>query len=382
MNGRHTPAARIMLAGAIALGMATLTRPSSHAQNAASAVESKTTEQAFKNIKVLKGMPADELMPTMQFIGASLGVECSFCHVEGGFEKDDKKPKETARKMMEMVFAINKNTFEGRRGVTCNSCHRGSIRPVAIPAIMAEQPSATAGEGEPPTAEKAEQTEVALRAAANAILDKYLMAVGGADAIQKITSIVERGTVNAGGRQFPVDVYTKAPDKRTAVLHLPNGESITAFDGKNGWSINPGRPVSIMSRSESEAARLDADIYLAIRLKQIYDDFRVTAPEKIDEHGVNVVVGSSNGKPPVKLYFDQQTALLVRMVRYSDTLLGLNPMQIDYADYRESGGVRIPYRWIVARPLGRFTVQIERVQHNVPLDDARFSQPASAPGPS
>jgi photosynthetic reaction center cytochrome c subunit len=380
MNRRSTPAARIMLAGVI--GMAALTRPSSRAQNAASAVESKTAEQAFKNIKVLKGMPADELLPTMQFISGSLGVECSFCHVEGGFEKDDKKPKQTARKMMEMVFAINKDNFEGHHDVTCNSCHRGSVRPVAIPAIMAEQLSATPGEGEPPPAAKDGESEAASRAAANAILDRYLMAVGGADAIQKIASIVERGTVNAAGRQFPVDVYTKAPDRRAVVLHLPNGESITGFDGKNGWSINPGRPVSIMSRSESEAARLDADIYLAIRLRQIYGDFRVTAPEKIDEHQVNVVVGSSNGKPPVKLYFEQQSALLVRLVRYSDTLLGLNPMQIDYADYRESGGVKIPYRWTVARPLGRFTIQVDQVQHNVPLDDARFSQPASALGPS
>jgi photosynthetic reaction center cytochrome c subunit len=381
VNRRSTPAARIILAGAIALGIATLTRPSSRAQNAASVVESKTTEQAFKNIKVLKGMPADELMPTMQFISASLGVKCSFCHVEGSFEKDDKKTKQTARKMMEMVFAINKEDFEGRRDITCNSCHRGSARPIAIPAIIAEPPPDRAGEGEQPPAAKEEQSEAVTKAAANAILDRYLMAVGGADAIQKVASIVERGTVDAGGRQFPVDIYTKAPDRRAVVLHLPNGESITGFDGKNGWSINPGKPVSIMSRSESEAARLDPDIYLAIRLKQIYDDFRVTAPEKIDEHQVSVVVGSSNGKPPVKLYFEQQSGLLVRLVRYSDTLLGLNPTQIDYADYRQSGGVKIPYRWAVARPIGRFTIQVDQVQHNVPLDDARFSQPASAPGP-
>ncbi|MGA8764338.1 MAG: photosynthetic reaction center cytochrome c subunit family protein, partial [Candidatus Sulfotelmatobacter sp.] len=67
----------------------------------------KMAEEQFKNIQVLKGVPADQLIPAMQFITASLGVECDFCHVQGAFEKDDKKTKQTARKMMEMMFAIN-----------------------------------------------------------------------------------------------------------------------------------------------------------------------------------------------------------------------------------------------------------------------------------
>src|SRR6202451_942495 len=100
----------------------------------------KTAVQQFKNIQVLKDIPADQLIPAMQFITASLGVECEFCHVQGAFEKDDKKPKETARKMMTMMLAINKDNFEGHREVTCYSCHRGSIDPVGTPLVMAEEP--------------------------------------------------------------------------------------------------------------------------------------------------------------------------------------------------------------------------------------------------
>ena len=84
----------------------------------------KKAEEQFKNIQTLKGIPADQVIPSMQFITASLGVECDFCHVQGAFDKDDKKPKQTARKMMEMMFAINKENFEGHREVTCYSCHR------------------------------------------------------------------------------------------------------------------------------------------------------------------------------------------------------------------------------------------------------------------
>src|SRR6201998_101236 len=98
----------------------------------------KKAEEQFKNIQVLKGIPAEQIFPTMQFIAASLGVECEFCHVHNAFEKDDKKPKQAARKMMEMMFAINKDNFEGHREVTCYSCHRGSPHPLAIPVVASE----------------------------------------------------------------------------------------------------------------------------------------------------------------------------------------------------------------------------------------------------
>src|SRR5262249_15722244 len=99
----------------------------------------------------------------------------------------------------------------------------------------------------------------------------------------------------------------------------------------------------------------------------------------IDSRNVNVVVGTREGKPPVKLYFDQQSGILVRVVRYADTPLGLNPTQIDLADYREEGGVKTPFRWTIARPGGKFTIQLEQIQQNVPVDDEKFIAPAVAP---
>src|ERR1700693_3598498 len=107
---------------------------------AVSAPGPKKAEEQFKDIQVFKGIPAEQLIPAMQFITASLGVECEFCHVQGAFEKNDKKPKQTARKMIEMMFAINKDNFEGHREVTCYSCHRGRTDPVAMPVVMAEEP--------------------------------------------------------------------------------------------------------------------------------------------------------------------------------------------------------------------------------------------------
>ena len=128
----------LLAAGVVAMGVA---RASGGAPQAgANTGGPKKAEEQFKNIQVLKGIPADQLIPAMQFITASLGVECQFCHVEGAFEKDDKKPKQTARKMMEMMFAINKDNFAGHREVTCYSCHRGSTGPIGTPPVMPEEP--------------------------------------------------------------------------------------------------------------------------------------------------------------------------------------------------------------------------------------------------
>jgi hypothetical protein len=68
----------------------------------------------------------------------------------------------------------------------------------------------------------------------------------------------------------------------------------------------------------------------------------------------------------------------VRLARYSETALGLNPTEIDYADYREADGVKIPYRWTVARPSGRFTIKIDEVRQNVPIEDGAFERPAKS----
>ena len=108
---------------------------------ASSASGKKMTEEVYKNIQVLKGIPADLLPPTMQFVAASLGERCTFCHVQGANEKDDKEEKQTARRMMQMVLAINKDNFNGRTQVTCYTCHRGSESPVSTPILSDAGPA-------------------------------------------------------------------------------------------------------------------------------------------------------------------------------------------------------------------------------------------------
>jgi photosynthetic reaction center cytochrome c subunit len=341
-----------------------------------SASSPKKAEEVFKNIQVLKGIPADQVFPTMQFITASLGVECDFCHVRDAFEKDDKKPKATARKMMEMMFAINADNFDRRRAVTCNSCHHGNIRPVAIPAVMTEESKGPMGEPHRAEADqKAAETKESTGPTADQLLDKYIQAVGGASAIDKISSRVMKGSIDFGGRSLPIDIYAKDPEKRISYTHMPDGENVTAFNGKEGWLGNSGRPLREMHGSDLDGAAIDADLHFATHLKQMFSKMEVRGSEKIDDRQAYKVIGDRDGKTPIELYFDAQSGTLVRLVRYGDTALGWLPTQIDYSDYRDVNGVKAPYRWTLARPSGRFTIQISEMQQNVPVDDAKFVKP-------
>ena len=346
-------------------------------QTATAAVVTAGTSPQFKNIQVLKDIPADQLIPTMQFIANSLGKDCDFCHVgqtngQNNFDKDDKQPKKTARHMILMQMAINKDNFNGNNNVTCYSCHRGSNDPVNVPAVI--QTDA------PPAAEAAAAAQAANTPSVDQIVDKWIAASGGADAINKVSSRVATGKILFGGGSQAVEIYAKAPNKRISIVHSPRGDSPTAFDGQVGW-LGGGNNVHNMTAQESAGARMDAVLHLPTEIKQTLTRLRVVRPDKIDGKDVYTLVGTATEGLTVRLYFDEQSGQLVRMVRYTPTPLGRNPVQVDYSDYRDVNGVKVAYKWVLSRPLGRFTIQLDDVKQNVAVDDSKFTKPAAAAAP-
>jgi hypothetical protein len=339
---------------------------------AAPAAAAKKAPEVYKNIQVLKDLDADKLVPSMQFIAASLGVECEYCHVQDK-DKDDKREKTTARHMMQMTMDINKNSFNGNRQVTCNTCHRGSASPVGIPAVLETEgerpqpPANAAPPANPPTADQ--------------ILAKYMDAIGGADAVAKITTRVEKGHVLVGSSSTPYDVYMKAPNKRVSVSHGQNGDSFTAFDGAAGWMGGGRGGPRDMSPTDSMSAMVDAAVAFPASLKTVFPQIRAGRPDKIGDKDMYVLTGRGPGAPLTRFYFDEQTGLLVRVIRYNDAGLGMMPVQVDYSDYRAVDGVKVPFHWTLARPGGRFSIQIDSAQQNVPIDDSKFMKPA-APAPA
>ncbi len=337
------------------------------AQSAPPAAAGKPAEQVYKNIQVLKGVPADQIVPAMQFITASLGVQCDFCHLENAFEKDDKETKQTARKMMRMMFAINKENFDGHREVTCYACHRGAHKPVATPVLSDDDLKLSQEHHMEHDAGPTSSLPTA-----DSIISHYMETIGGAEAAAKISTRIQKGTISVGSEHFPVDIVSKAPTTRVTTVHFPGGDSVTGINADEGWLSSPGKSPHLMSATEAKAARMDAGLFFPARLKELFKEFHVQQEAKLQGADVYVISASTSESPDTELFFDQHSGLLLRVLRFSETPLGLNPTEIDYGDYREADGVKTPFQWSIKRPSGRFTIEIEKLQQNASIASESF----------
>lgn len=340
-------------------------------------------DDVFKNIQVLRGLTVDQFMGTMGFIAAALSMNCSECHHTGSAAEyaDDTPRKQTARKMILMVNALNKANFGGKREVTCYSCHRSDSRPKVTPSLAEQY-------GTPPPDDPNEleipEAPSGTALSPDQILDKYIQALGGSQRLASITSFAGKGTYegfDTEGDKFPVEIYAKAPNQRTTIVHLRAGDNIRTYDGRNAWNTSAGTllpvPVFSLSGGDLEGAKMDASLSFPGQIKQTLKDWRTGFPNaSIDDKDVDVVQGSSADNTPVKLYFEKKSGLLLRLVRYTDTALGLNPTQIDYADYRDVSGVKMPFRLTVTWTDGRSTIVLSELRANVSIDAAKFSKPA------
>jgi len=342
--------------------------------------------ETFKNVQVLKGISVNEFMTAMGFFSASLGADCTFCHVAesgGNWKKyaDDIPQKRTARRMVTMVAAINRDNFGGRPVVTCYTCHRGGNPPRATPSLAALYSA-------PPPEEPNDVIAAAPGASpAGDVLDKYIQALGGAERLAAVTSFVAKGTYQGydDTEKHPFEVFAKAPGQRTTIVRRSEGDSITTFDGRSGWIAGPStaRPVPVLALDggDLEGAKLDAELSFPAQIKQALSKWRAGLSTTIDDREVQVVQGTSAQGALATFFFDRQSGLLVRMVRYTDSRVGRIPTQIDYGDYREVSGVKMPFHWTVTWLDGRSIIELSDVQPNAPIDAAKFARPAP-PAPS
>lgn len=343
-------------------------------------------EEVFKNVQILKGIPVDEFMGTMAFFSASLGMNCTDCHVEesgGSWARyaDDNALKQTARRMMLMVSSINKTNFGGRQVVTCNTCHRGYTRPNVMPSLALLYGTPAPDEPGDPF------TQAPGQPSPDQVLDRYLKALGGIERVSKLTSFVAKGTYLGfdDAEKSALELFAKAPGRRRTVVHTLSGDSTTVFDGRAGWIAAPEaeRPVPLLplTGQELDGTKVEAELLFPAGVKQLLTNWRVGRVTVIGDRDVQPVQGITGRGATVTLCFDAETGLLARLVRFSASPVGRLVTQIDYADYREVAGVRMPFRWTVTWLGGRSTFELTDVEPNVPVDDARFARPAPSSTP-
>lgn len=367
-----------------------------------------TSEQVFKNIQVLKGIPVDDFMGTMGIMCAALGFDCSDCHTNAGTEKvdwaADTAKKIRARKMVTMMTAINKDNFSGRQMVTCWSCHHGRDRPATTPTLEYMYG---------PASQEMDDvlTQMPGQPAAGEIVDKYLNAIGGAEQLAKLKSFVAIGkSVGFGGfgGGGHVEIAAKFPDQRATLITFPEsperGDSVRTYNGREGWLRTPLTVLNEyqLTGGELDGAALDAELSFPLQIKKALSNMRVSMPVTISDlpgptsqtaqevsmvavgqdRLVNVVQGTGPRGLLTTLYFDQQSGLLLRMVRYGKSPIGRVPTQVDYADYRDVGGIKMPFRLIFAWTGGRDAFQLNDIKTNVAIDEAKFGRPAPLKTPA
>jgi len=349
---------------------------------AQSPIEGKTAEQVYKNIQVMNGTPASELTPAMHLISVSLGVTCEYCHEVRKEYEDTKEPKERARAMMKMLADINKNNFGGAQMITCYTCHRGSTKPVTM--VTLPLPAAKMAET-PPSLPSVDD-----------ILAKYVQALGGEQAIRKVTTrvITATGSVPTGPGgtiAVPADVerYQKAPNLIVDIYHTKAFTVSDGFDGTTKWSQDMQGRVTDALKIDQNRAKRDDNLYESLDLKREYSSLAVSGVEKVNDRDAYLVVGSLDGDTPERLYFDIQTGLLIRKMTIFPTPAGNSPFLVDYGDYRDTGsGVKAPFliQTTPANPRTELstslTLRVQKIQDNVPVDDSKFVKPQPANKPS
>ena len=338
---------------------------------------SLVSEQYFKNIQVLKGMPVDTFFDAMGMFAASMGNDCTFCHSkEAGFRREafaETTPRiQRARQMIGMMQALNEQYFGGRPRVTCFTCHRGQYSPVSAPSFLIQY-------GVPVEDPDIIDFPTEAGVSADQVFDRYLTAIGGTAALAKITSFTATGTYagfDTGQEEVPVEIFAKAPNQRTWIVKLPQGDSYRVFDGVNGWIAGPDSPAPLfaLETGNLDRARIEATLAFPAAIKQLYPRWRV-GRTLIDDRDVIIVQGTASGLLPVNFYFDDKTGMLVRVVRWNQTPVGPVPSEINYGDYRTVAGIQMPFTWTATQTYMQMTITLREVSVNVPVDASRFARP-------
>jgi len=339
----------------------------------------QTVAQTRKNIQVLKDLPESQLYLVMNFVATSLGVNCNYCHVQQGkdpttgttkwvWESDDKPSKHTARRMMQMVLAVKANDkIDFRENeVTCYTCHRGQRQPIGLPPM----PLARSGhELEPESVATPASTSVP---SVDQIFSKYFEAVGGSAASKTETLVLKGKREASQNRSWPNEITMKTPDKVLMVAMPASGPVRQILNGDRGWSA-AGTNVRTLTPAEVlDAQRRGRELFSVVKAKPS-PGMRVSGVQKLGERETYVVETVTDTKTE-RYFFDSQTGLLLRKITLNKTMLMPFPEQVDFEDYRDVDGVKMPFviRYSAIDTYDSWSRTFTEIKRNVAVDDTSF----------
>jgi len=362
----------------------------------------------YKDIQQLKDVPAEQLDVTMQYFAASLGWSCQNCHVRDqatgvfSYEKNDKKEKVTAREMIQMVRTVNAGDFGAK--INCATCHQGHNEPLGLQAAlpyteaqltaMAAQAAAQAARqggaggarpggppqgaqpggrgGTPPPPPPVEP-----------IIEKYITAMGGQAALDKLQSRITTGTVVNRANQSMAFTIEEKGNKFHSVVNDPRTAVAWGFDGKSGWAQAGPVIADVEGFRLQQAMRLN-DLRRASDFSKRYTNLQAGRPTRLPARtpggtpiNVSLVQGDLPNDVQERLFFGATSGLLLRRQVISHTALnGALIETVDYSDYKDVAGVQVPFTIKLNNWNTLDTYSVVDVKTGAAIDDARFAKPS------
>jgi len=379
------PVAAVTTAWLVSIAFATGALPTLHAAGQSSAQVAAATpatpqmsDKVFKNVQVLKGIPVDEFMGTMGVFTTSLSLCCGNCHTGAGTSnpkwEDDPPRKRTARAMIQMVQDINKTRFGGRQVVTCWTCHRGQLSPSVTPPLDFAYGEAVVN---PPDLLARDQNATKT---VDQIFAKLIEAEGGLARVNALTSYSAKGKsllFGEVGEGNPAEIFAKADGHFATYVHQQEGDVVRAFDGMQAWwqlplTVTPQYP---LTATLLEGQRFDAAMAFPWKVRNFFNNWRVSFGQTIDGTDVDVIQGSLPSGMIGTLYLDKKTGLLKRYIRYANTAVGRIPTQVDLGDYRDVAGVKMPFKYSYAWVSERDDWTFNTYEANPTIDNSKFGRP-------
>ena len=176
--------------------------------------------------------------------------------------------------------------------------------------------------------------------------------------------------------EVPAEVYVRAPNQMTTIAKTPAGMNVKTFDGRAGWRLQPDTPLPLIELSGGNltGAAIEAMVWFPSTIQRAFSQWQVGVAA-IGGRDVVVLQGANTGQPPVRLFFDEASGRLLRLVHWRPTAVGAVPTRVDYADYRAVAGIQMPFQWTRTWTNNQVVVQLREVRPNAPIDPARFTRP-------
>jgi zinc protease len=212
------------------------------------------------------------------------------------------------------------------------------------------------------------------------ILEKYVKALGGKEAIEKLRSRISKGSfdIEAANLSGSLESFAKAPNKNATNISIQGfGDINSVYDGTKGWSSDPFSGLRELSGLELATTKRESDFYSPLNFKKNYTKLEVKGREKVASSEAYVVEATPAEGTPEKFYFDANTGLVVRQDSERESPQGKLPAEIYFEDYKEVDGIKIPYLTKFITPAFAFSVKLTEVKHNLEIDEAKFNKPSA-----